>query len=107
MAWTVKRFDSIAEGDGTLIVYTSCAGGTHHGGNTDWPFITVGGCGGKFKTGRYIRYPSYANAGHRSTANLYMSIMTAADTPRGELFGQPDPGLRDLDLRGPLNELLA
>ncbi|MGY8770430.1 MAG: DUF1552 domain-containing protein [Pirellulales bacterium] len=112
IAKMAKRFNSIPEGDGTmldntLIVYTSCAGGMHHGGITDWPFITVGGIGGKLKTGRHLLYPSYANDGHKSIANLYMSIMTAADTHYGKYFGQLDPGLRDLDLRGPLTELLA
>jgi hypothetical protein len=112
IAKMAKRFASIREGDGTmldntLIVYTSCAGGQHHAGSTDWPFITLGGAGGKLKTGRYIQYPSYTQAGHKTIANLYMSIMAAADTPYGEHFGQIDPGLRDLDLTGPLNELLA
>ena len=112
IAKMAARFKDIPEGEGTmldntLIVYTSCAGGMHHGGNSDWPFITVGGVGGKLKTGRYILYPSYANDGHKSIANLYMSIMDAADTQYGEHFGQLDPGLRDLDLTGSLNELLA
>jgi hypothetical protein len=54
-----KRFAGIREGDGTmldntLIVYTSCAGGQHHAGSTDWPFITLGGVSEKLKTGRYI-----------------------------------------------------
>ncbi len=112
IAKMAERFNSIPEGDGTmldntLIVYTSCAGGKHHGGNTDWPFIMIGGVGGKLKTGRYIQYPGYTNNGHKSIANLYMSIMAAADTPYGEHFGQIDPQLRDLDLSGPLSELLA
>ena len=112
VAKMAKRFDSIPEGDGTmldntLIVYTSCAGGMHHGGSNDWPLITLGNVGGKLKTGHYVRYPSYANDGHKSLANFYMSLMTAADTPYGEHFGQLDPGLRDLDLTGPLNELLT
>lgn len=112
IAKMAQRFAGIPEGDGTmldntLIVYTSCAGGQHHAGGTDWPFITIGGVGGKFKTGRYIQYPSYAHRGHKTIANLYMSIMTAADTTYGEHFGQIDPGLRDIDVGGPLSELLA
>jgi len=93
--------------DNTLIIYTSCAGGAHHGGINDWPFVLVGGLGGKLKTGRYLQYPSYGSVGHKSIANLYMSIMAAADTPYGDHFGQVDPGLRDLDVAGPLAELLA
>jgi hypothetical protein len=33
--------------------------------------------------------------------------MTAGDTPYGEHFGQVGPQLRDLDVSGPLEELLA
>ena len=112
IAKMAKRFASISEGDGsmldnTLIIYASCAGGQHHAGNTDWPFITIGGVGGKLKTGRYIQYPSYASKGHKTIANLYMSLLTAADTPFGEHFGQTDPGLRDFDVKGALRELLV
>lgn len=112
IARMAKRFAGIREGDGTmldntLIVYTSCAGGQHHAGGTDWPFITIGGVSGKLKTGRYIQYPSYAQKGHKSIANFYMSIMTAADTRYGKHFGQVDPGLRDIDISGPLPELLV
>ena len=112
IAKMAKRFASIREGNGTmldntLIVYTSCAGGQHHAGNIDWPFLTVGGVGGKLKTGRYIQYPSYTHKGHMTIANLYMAIMDAADTSYGKHFGQIDPGLRDLDIGGPLSELLA
>jgi len=111
IAKMAKRFAGIKEGDGTmldntLIVYTSCAGGKHHGGNSDWPFITVGGVG-KLKTGRYLQYPGYGSTGHKAIANMYMSILIAADTPYGKNFGQPNPALRDIDITGPPNELLA
>ena len=112
IAKMAERFNGIREGDGTmldntLIVYTSCAGGKHHGGNTDWPFIMVGGVGGKLKMGRCLQYPSYEQQGHRTIANLYMSIMDAAGVSYGKHFGQLDPQLRDLNVTGPLDELLA
>ncbi len=66
-----------------------------------------GNLGGKLKTaGRYIDYPFYQSAGHRTLANLYCTLLHAAGRPR-DTFGIPDPALKDLDQSGPLNELLA
>ena len=93
--------------DNTMIVYLSCAGGQHHDGQRDWPFVLVGGMGDRLKSGRYIQYPSYQKRGHRTIANLYMSFMQAAGLETGEQFGQLDAQLKDLDLKGPLSELLA
>lgn len=111
MAKMAARLDGIPEGNGTmldntLIVYTSCTGGKHHAGTTDWPFLLLGGVGDKLKLGRYLQYPSYTRKGHKSIANLYMSIMQAADVTYGAHFGQVDPSLRDIDVSGPLSELL-
>ena len=55
-----EKLQAIREGDGTMldntmIVYLSCAGGKHHGGNRDWPAVLVGGLGGAIKTGQYIQ----------------------------------------------------
>lgn len=93
--------------DNTLIVYTSCAGGKHHGGTTDWPFILVGGAAGKLNGGRYLQYPSYRHEGHKTLGNLYMSIMNAYDVQYGEHFGQIDPNLRDIDVAGPIAGLFG
>ena len=106
----VDRLASIPEGDGTmldntLIIYTSCNGGKHHAGNTDWPFLLIGGDRNKLNTGRYIQYPSYQENGHKTIANLYMTIMNSADVEFGEHFGQIDPALRDIDVSGTLTEL--
>jgi hypothetical protein len=112
LAKMAQRFDAIPEGDGTMldntcIVYLSCAGGKHHGGNRDWPAVIIGGIGGALKTGQYVQYPSYGQAGHKTLGNLYLTLMSAGDLEIGDHFGQVDPGLKDLDLAGPLNELLA
>ena len=93
--------------DNTLIVYTSCAGGQHHGGNSDWPFVLVGGAGGNLRTGRYLQYPSYGNPGHRPIGSLYLAILAGAGIAHDEHFGQPDPQLRELDTAGPLPHLIA
>lgn len=107
-----EQLKSIPEGpgtmlDNTLIVYLSCFGGAHHAGQKDWPFVLVGGTGGKLKMGQYIQYPTYQQPGHKSIGNLYMSVMQAAGINYGEHFGEVDAGIRELDLQGPLSELLA
>ncbi|PHS03068.1 MAG: hypothetical protein COA78_19270 [Blastopirellula sp.] len=112
IAKMAKKFKSIPEGNGTMldnttIVYMSCAGGSHHAGQTDWPFILVGGMQDKLKTGRYIQYPSYQKQGHRTIANLYMALMQAAGMQTEDHFGQQDANLKDFDLAGPLAELLT
>jgi hypothetical protein len=112
IAKMAKHLKGIPEGNGTMldntmIVYLSCAGGQHHDGQRDWPFVLVGGMGDRLKSGRYIQYPSYQKRGHRTIANLYMSFMQAAGLETGEQFGQLDAQLKDLDLKGPLSELLA
>lgn len=107
-----EKLDRIPEGnatmlDNTLIVYMSCNGGDHHGGQADWPFILVGGMADKLNMGRYIEYPKYRETGHRTIANLYLSLMQAAGMQTPETFGQLDANLKDLDLSGPLEELMA
>lgn len=112
IAKMAQTFERIPEGNGTmldntLIVYLSCAGGKHHGGNTDWPIMMLGGSGGALKMGQYLQYPSYKQKGHRTIGNLYQSLLTAGGVETGEHFGQLDPALKDLDLKGPLNEILV
>jgi hypothetical protein len=106
------KLDAIPEGEGTmldntLIVYTSCAGGSHHGGSSDWPFVLVGGIQDKLRMGRYLQFPTYKQERHRTIANLYMALMHAAGLPYGDHFGQRDSVLKDFDTDGPLAELLA
>lgn len=106
------KFDAIKEGDGTMldntmIVYLSCTGGKHHGGRTDWPVVLVGGMADKMKMGRYIAYPSYGQTGHRPLSLVYQSLMSASGMEIGETFGDTDPALNDLDIQGPLTELMV
>ncbi|MGF1578422.1 MAG: DUF1552 domain-containing protein [Gemmataceae bacterium] len=110
IAEMANKLKSVREGNGTmldntLIVYTSCAGGSHHGGQGDWPFILVGGLGGRLRMGQYVQYPTYQQQGHKTIANLYLSILDAVGLRQGNSFGQVDPMLRDLDIAGPLSEL--
>lgn len=107
-----EKLEQVPEGDGsmldnTLIVYMSCAGGDHHGGQADWPFVLVGGMANKLRMGRYLEFPKYGMPGHRTIGNLYLAFMQAAGMRSADFFGQLDANLKNLDLTGPLEELLV
>jgi hypothetical protein len=112
IAGLAKKLESIKEGDGTMldntvIVYLSDSGDSHHPTGKQWPVVLLGNLGGKLKTnGRYIDYPFYGRPGHRTLANLYLSLLHAVGKPRDK-FGVPDIGLKDLDQTGPLAELMS
>ena len=111
IARLAKKLESIPEGDGTMldntvIVYLSDAAESHHSRCWEWPFVILGDAGGKLKAGRYVDYPGYAQPGHRTTANLYTTLLNLAGSD-AERFGVADPNLKDLDQTGPLEELLA
>lgn len=95
MAGLAKKLRSIPEGNGTMldntmIVYLSDAGEAHHGALHEWPFLIVGGCGGRLTLpGNFIRMPDYGKSGHGTIGNLYTSILNAYGDPI-EHFGDPD-----------------
>ncbi|MBT4693387.1 MAG: DUF1552 domain-containing protein [Planctomycetaceae bacterium] len=112
IAKMAKKFASIPEGNGsmldnTMIVYMSCSSGDHHCAGHDWPFILLGGMGKKLRSGRYLEFPKYGMKGHRTVGNLYLSLMEAADMKIPTTFGQLDSNLKSLDLKGPLEEVMA
>jgi hypothetical protein len=73
----------------------------------NWPMILVGNLGGRLKTaGRFLQYPGYTKAGHRTMSNFYLSLLHAVGDKR-EKFGEPDRELKDIDTAGPLAEILA
>ncbi len=111
IAKLAKKLEAIPEGDGTMldntvIVYLSDGAEGHHSRCWDWPMVVLGDIGGKLKTGRYIDYPAYGHMGHRTIANMYVTLLQLAGSNRTS-FGQPDPGLKDFDQHGPLAELFA
>ena len=65
------------------------------------------GMADKLRMGRYLEFPKYREQGHRTIGNLYLSFMEAAGIRSPESFGQPDANLKDLDLKGPLQELMV
>lgn len=111
IAGLMKKLEKVPEGNGTMldntvIVYLSDGAESHHSRCWEWPMVVLGDMGGKLKTGRYVDYPGYGRKGHRTTANLYLTLLHLAGAGR-DTFGQPDPNLKDLDQTGPLSELLA
>ena len=111
LARLARKLDSVPEGDGTMldnttIVYMSDAAEGHHSRCWEWPFVVIGDLGGKLKSGRYLSFPDYGLAGHRTFNSLYNTFLHCAGKP-GAAFGQPDAMLKDLDQSGPLAELLA
>ena len=112
LAAFIRKLDSIPEGDGTmldntLIVYLSDAAETHHPQALQWPLILIGDLGGRLRTkNRYLRFPWYGNAGHRTVSAFFTALLHAVGDRRDH-FGMPDPALDDLDQTGPLTEVLA
>ena len=113
MAGLAAKLGSVPEGDGTMldntmIVYLSDAGEAHHGALHEWPFLVLGGCGGRLNIpGNYIRMPDYGNPGHGTIGNFYTSILNAYGDPI-EHFGDPDFELEreGLPQRGPVSSLI-
>jgi uncharacterized protein DUF1552 len=111
IARLMKKLEAVPEGTGTMldhtaIVYLSDAAEGHHSRCWEWPFVLVGNLGGKLKAGRYVEYPYWGMKGHKTIGNLYTTLLHAVGDRR-EHFGMKDPNLKDLDLGGPLPELLA
>ena len=111
IARLAKKLESIPEGNGTMldntvIVYLSDGAEGHHSRCWEWPVVMLGNAGDKLKSGRYVDYPGYAQIGHRTTANLYTTLLNVAGS-NVERFGIADPNLKDLDQTGPLTELLS
>jgi hypothetical protein len=107
------KLNEVPEGNGTmldntLIIYMSDGADAHHSQRKNWPFILVGGRNHKIKNdGRFVRYPSYQKRGHRTIGNFYNTLLQASGAQPQDYFGQIDSQLKDLDLKGPLMELMA
>lgn len=112
IAGLAAKLKAVPEGDGTMldntvIVFLSDAGSQHHTGYENMPLMVLGNLGGAFKTGRYLHYPTYNQPGHRTLANLHMSLLHAAGMP-DDRYGDRDLGLGEaVDQEGPLAELMV
>ncbi len=112
LAGLAGKLKAVPEGDGTMldntvIVFLSDAGSRHHTGYENMPLLVIGNQHGAFETGRYLHYPSYNQPGHRTLANLHMSLLHAAGMP-DDRYGDRDLGLSsDVHQDGPLDELMT
>lgn len=107
-----SKLDAVPEGDGTmldntLIVFFAHSGDRHHPNFFTWPMVTVGGLGGKIRTGQYLQYPSHGERQHQTIGNFYTSILHAAGIPQ-DGFGQKDIQLdSEIDQECPLSQLVS
>ncbi|MBL6705209.1 MAG: DUF1552 domain-containing protein [Planctomycetaceae bacterium] len=114
LASMAGKLKAVPEGDGnmldnTTIVFFSDSANKHHGDCLEWPYVVVGGCGGKLNIpGRYIRYPKYGDNGCRTIGNWWTTLLNAFGNPIDH-YGNEDLVLKQngTSYRGPLSELMT
>ncbi|MDX2022535.1 MAG: DUF1552 domain-containing protein [Deltaproteobacteria bacterium] len=99
----IAGLKAIKEGNGTMldntvVVWTTeLANGPHDLNRI--PFVMAGGCGGYFKTGRYLKYAETAKVNNRTVGpghnKLWVSVMQAMGLPNNS-FGATNTGGQDL-----------
>ncbi len=103
----MQQLESMPEGDGTmmdntLIVYTSNNADKQHTGGENWPFILLGNCSGRIKTGQYTHM-----GGNRPINALYTTLLHAVDAPL-DRFNMDKSAAGTLDTQvGPIEQLMA
>lgn len=114
LAAMAGKLRAVPEGNGnmldnTMIIFFSDSANKHHGDCLEWPYVVLGGCGGKLNIpGRYIRYPKYGEDGCRTIGNWWTTLLNAFGNPI-EHYGNEDLVLKQngTSYRGPLSELMA
>ena len=103
----MESLESVPEGkgtmmDNTLIVYTSNNADKQHTNGSTWPFILLGNCSGRFKTGRFVQFD-----GSRPINALYTTILHAIGAPCDN-YNMDKANAEKLDsATGPLEQLFA
>ncbi len=103
----MQELESVPEGDGTmmdhtLIVYTSNNADKQHTNGANWPFILLGNCSGRIKTGCYTQLD-----GKRPINDLYTTLLHAIGAPRDRFnLERNNAGLVD-SKAGPIEELMV
>lgn len=114
LATMAGKLRAVPEGDGdmldnTLIIFLSDSSDNHHGSGMEWPYLIIGGGGGKLKLpGRYLRYPKYGDPGCRTIGDWWTTLLNAYGNPV-RYFGNEDLVLKQngCSHAGPLEELLV
>jgi len=103
----MQELESMPEGDGTmmdntLIVYTSNNADSQHTSGANWPFILLGNCSGRIKTGRFTQLD-----GKRPINALYTTLLHAIGAPRDHFnMDKNTASVHDTKV-GPIEELMA
>ena len=103
----MQALESMPEGNGTmmdntLIVYTSNNADKQHTNGTNWPFILLGDCSGRIKTGRYTQLD-----GRRPVNDLYTTLLHAIGAPRDRFNMDKSFATKYDSKAGPIEELMA
>ena len=116
MAWTTALLCSsnllVAQADKTTTPIFSdnkAFDDNHHGTGMEWPYLIVGGGGGKLKLpGRYLRYPKYGEKGCRTIGDWWTTLLNAYGN-RIKYYGNEDLVLKQNggSHAGPLEELFV
>ena len=114
LATMANKLKAVPEGDGnmldnTMIIFLSDSSDNHHGSGMEWPYLIVGGGGGKLKLpGRYLRYPKYAETGCRTIGDWWTTLLNAYGNPI-KYYGNEDLVLKQngCSHAGPLEELFV
>lgn len=103
----MQALESMPEGDGTmmdntLIVYTSNNADKQHTNGETWPFVLLGNCSGRIKTGRFTQLES-----KRPINALYTTLLHAIGAPCDRFNMDKNlAGVHDHKV-GPIEELMA
>ncbi len=114
LATMAGKLKAVPEGDGTMldntmIIFLSDSGDRHHGSCIEWPYLVIGGGGGKLRTpGRYLRYPAYGQKGCRTIGDWWTTLLNAYGNPV-KYYGNEDLVLKQngSSHAGPLEELIV
>ena len=114
LATMANKLKAVPEGDGnmldnTMIIFLSDSSDNHHGSGMEWPYLIVGGGGGKLKLpGRYLRYPKYGETGCRTIGDWWTTLLNAYGNPI-KYYGNEDLVLKQngCSHAGPLEELFV
>ncbi len=100
LAYLAQKLDGMQEGQGTVLdntclmfVNNMWSGSKHD--STKVPLLTVGGLGGKLKTGQVLDYSKKSDH-ERKLCSFYLSIMNRMDV-QATAFGDAETPLVDLD----------
>ena len=87
--------------DNTLIVYTSNNADKQHTNGANWPFVLLGNCSGRFKTGQYTHLDG------RPINDLYTTLLHAIDAPVDRFNMDKNVAGKYESKAGPIEELMA